>query len=458
MATVNGKSACNTSLSQTFPLENNDKNRRDASFSSFLNSTEKTLRRKLAAESNRNLTTRQNHQYLETKKEDDGEIGIFGAEKYFNGVEEESPKLDSISARKYQCVKHEHVDVEPGKPKPQYGTPSIRSESSWDSRSSLLQIVMRNPLERKTNKVHSKSFLAGLGCKCSCYDKDSIDIDEHVGEMSFKRSTNYGVGQGKVSTKDPKKADLDYEIRVKGDLGVSKEKCFTFPTTISGEGNPPLKLQFQEEKSNLPRDSLEVYGSPLLDKGGKSFSLERRLTMMPWDATPRVEGIDYSANSGGIYDDSESDASSELFEIESLTGKANPFLARQASNATSGCVTPTTCYAPSEASIEWSVVTASAADFSVMSMSECEGLRPPVSIPNPVKSALLTASNAKTRSSKEMQRLNPGILLGCKSYKAVRVAGDAYRTNERPNPRMQRVSVSRFLPETKLTGFDSRHR
>ncbi|CAB4264614.1 unnamed protein product [Prunus armeniaca] len=75
--------------------------------------------------------------------------------------------------------------------------------------------------------------------------------------------------------------------------------------------------------------------------------------MLPWDEFP--------ANSGGViyHNESDSDASSDLFEIESLTGKANPFLARQASDAaTSGCMTPTTCYAPSEASIEWSVVTA----------------------------------------------------------------------------------------------------
>ncbi|CAH2045686.1 unnamed protein product [Thlaspi arvense] len=59
-----------------------------------------------------------------------------------------------------------------------------------------------------------------------------------------------------------------------------------------------------------------------------------------------------------------SDSSSDLFEIENLTGKLKPCLTRQGSDAASP-----TRYAPSEVSIEWSIVTASAADFSVM--SEC---------------------------------------------------------------------------------------
>ena len=112
--------------------------------------------------------------------------------------------------------------------------------------------------------------------------------------------------------------------------------------------------------------------------------------MLSWDATPKVE----TENSKGNNNDTESDASSDLFEIESLTGKANPFLARHASDAASGCVTPTTCYAPSEASVEWSVVTASAADFSVM--SDYEELRPSITLQSPIKTFSAT-TNAKTK-------------------------------------------------------------
>ena len=175
--------------------------------------------------------------------------------------------------------------------------------------------------------------------------------------------------------------------------------------------------------------------------------------MLSWDAAPRVEDHEFSVPSGVNYNDTESDASSDLFEIESVTGKANPFLARQASDANSGCVTPTTCYAPSEASIEWSVVTASAADVSVM--SDCEELRPTKA----VSSAII---DAKTKTNKEIQKRRSGILLGCKSHKAVRVAGDAYKTIEKANvyPQMQRsldsfTPVTRFQAETKLTGFNS---
>ncbi|MCI01260.1 protein PHYTOCHROME KINASE SUBSTRATE 1, partial [Trifolium medium] len=78
-------------------------------------------------------------------------------------------------------------------------------------------------------------------------------------------------------------------------------------------------------------------------------------------------------------DDAASDASSDLFEIESLKGKSsNNFLTRQTSDAASSCVSPNN-YAPSEASIEWSVVTASAAV-----MSDCEDQMSEFTIRSPI--------------------------------------------------------------------------
>ena len=215
----------------------------------------------------------------------------------------------------------------------------------------------------------------------------------------------------------------------------------------------PVKLPLQGEVDEIGRKPLEVFGSPVLGRRNKSLNLERRLKMLSWDATPKVE-----EHSKGNYNDTESDASTDLFEIESLTGKANPFLARHASDAASGCVTPTTCYAPSEASIEWSVVTASAADFSVM--SDYEERRPSITLPSPIRTFSAT-TNAETKHNKEFQMRRSSGLLGCNSQKAVKVAGDAYKTNEKAglDPRMCRVSDSympatRFRAETKLASFE----
>lgn len=449
-------------------------NNRDVSFSSYLSKTEEVFVQKLAGSN---------------KNQEDGEIGVFSAEKYFKGgIDEDSPRLTNIIPRKYHQPKKDEDPVKPNLVHPPISTPSIHSESSWNSQTALLQNVDQRKTTISPRKSSNKnikhgiktttssssknfSFLAGLCCKyCSCYDKDSIDVDdEHVGEISFKKSPVNGTNlfqvqvQPKPIIKSTSLDDLDHHHQTSlsgsgSQIGIKKENYFSFPTSNSSSVSG--KLQIQKEGEVLkPRKSLEVFGSPVHDKRSKSFRIERRLSMLSWDTIPaqKMDEIEYSniSGGGGIHNDNESDASSDLFEIESLTGKVNPFLARQGSDATSGCVTPTTCYAPSEASIEWSVVTASAADFSVI--SDFEELRPPTRIPSPIK------------TSKEIiPKRRPNILLGCNSHKSVRVAGDAYsRTSDKTDsdPRiMRRVSdsympVTRFPAETKLLmGFDARQR
>ncbi|XP_022735444.1 protein PHYTOCHROME KINASE SUBSTRATE 1-like [Durio zibethinus] len=447
MAMVTLTSTYSTSLSQTLPFENNNSSPGDASFSNFPSGDGESHERKVSMPSRKispKITNQDEHHYSGRKKEEDGEIGVFGAEKYFNGGTDhvDSPRITKMDAKMIEVAKHEGVSLDPIKPVIHQGTPSVRSESSWNSRNALLKSVMRVP-RPKPSKVNGKSFLSGLaGCKCNCSDRNSVDIEEaQVGEISFNRPGNGEVVQGKQNkTAASSKAGLNvYKPSAEPWM---KEDLFTFPTMKSTVGIQPVKVPLQGEVDEIERKSLEVFGSPVLGRSNKSLNLERRLKM-PWDATPKVEETEYSNK--GNYNDTESDASSDLFEIESLTGKANTFLARQASDAASGCVTPTTCYAPSEASIESSVVTGSAADFSVM--SDYEELRSSITLPSPIKTSSAT-TNAKTKHNKEFQ-------------KAVKVAGDAYKTNEKAgfDPRMRLVSDScmpatRFRTETKLAGFE----
>ncbi|KAA8532984.1 hypothetical protein F0562_032899 [Nyssa sinensis] len=194
-------------------------------------------------------------------------------------------------------------------------------------------------------------------------------------------------------------------------------------------------MHFQEEEEDdKPRKLLEAFGSPILEKGKKTLS------MLIWEETEIPERSDR------MFNDTGSDASSDLFEIDSFKSNANPFLASDGMS----------CYAPSEASIEWSVVTASAADFSAT--SDSEELRAAATTTNPNKKV----PTAKTMPAGEIQKWRPS-LLGCKSYKAVRVAGDAYRTSEKAIPETRRhprsdffAPLTRFRAETELTGFDSR--
>ncbi|KAF5741596.1 hypothetical protein HS088_TW10G00599 [Tripterygium wilfordii] len=378
----------------------------DVSFSWFLNRTDEAFVRNVVTESSR---------ITKSNNEEDGEIGVFSADKYFNGVSGNEESTNNAS--KYK--KEQQVVLT--KPK-LFTPPSVASESSssWHSQTALLPLssttVVKNLPRRKPNKDQQGNkggggFLASLGCKCYCSDKTSVDVvedeDDNITEVSLNKGLNNHVEFSKS----------------RFDQVAGKEEV-------------------------LPRQSLEVFGSPVMDKRGRSLSLERRLTMLSSSAsscTPRIETIidEYDKNNNDDGGDNYSDASSDLFEIESLTGKVKPiFLTRQLSSAesiTSGCGTPTTCYAPSEASVEWSVVTASAADFS-SAASDYEDLKAPT-----------TKTNIKPISPIKGRR-SGNILLGCKNQKAVQVAEDAYMMRTYHHNNVEPRMMTRFQAETKLTG------
>ncbi|CAL0318253.1 unnamed protein product [Lupinus luteus] len=465
---------------QAFNSQNNNTNHlRDASFSSYLNNNEKAF-----SESSQNLdpfTSNENDSTLEgVKKEEDGEIEVFEAEKYFNGEEVESTTAPKIDAKKYQYEKDEQTALETREYTIQHEIPSVRSESSWNSQSALLQSAVRN----RKNKVQKKSFLASLSCKCYCSDKNSVDVSDHAGENSFKKTPTYGIPHGKKTPKNLFNADLDashsekiskpraellinkdvyFQNREKLGMELSRENSLAFSTVNSSLGNQLVKMQLEEIET--PRKSLQVFGSPILDRrSSRSLTLDKKFSMPSWEGTPKMEEINFSANSGGNYndDDAESDASSDLFEIDSLTGKSNSttFHARPTSNVASGCASPS-FYAPSEASIEWSVVTASAVEYSAMSDYDDQGSV--ATIRSPLRTSL-ASSNGKPKGSRQVPRRHPAMLLGCKSHKAVGVADDAFTASEkrRSNSQSRRRSdtfsqVTRFQEETKEGKFGARH-
>lgn len=387
------------------------------------------------------------HVHREANNAEDGEIDVFTAEKYFSEAveeEEEYPRNAAASTAKCHQKKDERDDppevvVDPVKPKSRPITPSIRSESSWNSRSLLLQTVPRTHQQPKnSSRFRRKNFLASIGCNyCSCRDKSSLDVEEKSGKISFNRSPTSGQDHGR--------AEKPPIIRSRDNMQIKD-----LPVFYPRHGNQGVKKKLEEEEEEMNRNSIEVFGSPVLDKPGrKSFNIEKRLTMVAWDAiAPRSE-IENPLNSNGIDYDTGSEASSDLFEIESFPGNSNPFLP---------CVTPTS-YAPSEASIEWSIVTASAADFSVASDSE------EPKIFSSSASFHRSVQNGRELITKEKTKRLPSILLGCKSQKAVVVAGDAYRTTSEkvsPGARRHHSSAEAFLPltrfhaESKISGFGVR--
>ncbi|QCD82487.1 protein PHYTOCHROME KINASE SUBSTRATE 1-like [Vigna unguiculata] len=474
MATIS--STANSTFHQlhTFNSENNNSHIYDATFSAYLNGNEGTIVGRLGEPSqklNHFISSRKSPLQKLEKKEENGEIGVFGAEKYFNVGESETPRsASSIATSKYLHQRDEPVALATRKHTLQYGTPSIRSESTSNSQSAFLQTGMKNSLRSKKDKCQAKSVLAGLGFKCSCSGKDSVD----AGEISFSRTSTYGAVHGKTTTRklvDIAALDASHSIKLSKPnaellkinnvyfqkeenfgVGVKSRRnslAFSPLSSASGNQNHLMKMQAQQEEEEMkPRKSLEVFGSTVLKNKIKSLSFDRRMEM-----SSRTEEIDSK-----YMNDAASDASSDLFEIESIKSKTNPFLARQTSDAASGCVSPTNGYAPSEASIEWSVATASAAV-----MSDCEEQMSEVTIRSPIRTAFTLSSDGKTKAPREVQRRRPSMLLGCKSHKSVRVAGDAFITYEHPNStpkirnRTNTSQIARFPSETKLGNLGAKY-
>ncbi|KAJ9554363.1 hypothetical protein OSB04_018408 [Centaurea solstitialis] len=336
-----------------------------------------------------------------THRQDD-EIGIFGAEKYFTDDDLLVNNKPAHYPSNTPQQKHPPPCPSP-RPKTHSTTPSVRSESSWNSRKGLLATTNGTANDHR-KKTTVKSLLSSLGCNCN--DKDSVNVTEnkvHVKEP-VKQPVKPAVElPQKTKSLSSRWADEDF----RGKTEIKREDCFTFP--VLNSSMPTQLPRAEQEKVNTTREnsnSLEVFGSPVLEKGKKSFSLERKLTMLNWDGvTPRAEVMDASRNGG--QNDAASDASSDLFEIESFsTNENSSFLAKQTLESNDPRMSNANGYAPSEVSVDWSVVTASVADFST------------IEDPRVVQRVKAGADTERVKSS--------GILSGCKNLKAVRVSGDEH--------------------------------
>nr|AAD38033.1 phytochrome kinase substrate 1 [Arabidopsis thaliana] len=422
MVTLTPSSASTPKTSFDFMKNNNSHSSLYVSSSSYLSSKEDALvtTKKLMEPSktlNMSINPKQeefgDEKKMVKKAPEDPEIGVFGAEKYFNG-DMDSDQGSSVLSLTNPEVERTVVDSKQSAKK-STGTPSVRSESSWNSQSVLLQNKLVNScnssfkekknsngqIQKVTN--NKKSFLANLGCKCACSDGDSVDVDE---KTSVKRSADPNISVITMRSS----ADMNTEL---------------------------IKIQKQEELSQ--RKSLEVFGSPVaIEK--KSSVVQKKLPLPPWKS--RTEEDDTKSEG--------SDSSSDLFEIEGLTGNPKPFLTRQGSDPASP-----TCYAPSEVSVEWSIVTASAADFSVM--SECATSPVRRNRPTQIPRIPITAKSAPQRRKSSSSSGGNGFLMSCKSHKSVMVSGDLDRRSSMN--KTQPSYVPRFPMETtKPKSFETRRR
>ncbi|KAE8670766.1 S-adenosyl-L-methionine-dependent methyltransferases superfamily protein [Hibiscus syriacus] len=334
----------------------------EVSFSSYLSTAEEIFVHKFAEPGIKHPQVAIGR--LQRNKSPVGEIRVFGAEKHFD------TKLGDINDDEDDRQRQMGSRWRPG-------TPSASSEASWSSQSVLLRSFMRDRSLNKEKRVDGRSFFSNLSCTGSCSNGKSVHVDQ------------INVDRGRVHAKEVRRKLIQVkDVFHQRSVRSNREACF-----------PKLETQFDD-----PRKSLEVFGSTAMKKGDVTKNLERKFSMLTWDAIPNAPTAPRSSRAN---DDVESNCSSDLFEIDNIYGDA------LASDGKSSCMSP---YAPSETSVKWSVVTAGAADCSFVSDYD--------------KRKSKTVSRV-ANTTKEAQRSRSGGILGCRSHKAAMIAETAHTRKEK---------------------------
>lgn len=407
---------------------------------------------------------------LERSKSGDGEIGVFEAQKYYNMRLDDGPVIiDTATIHDHGYRKGNQVELLRVKTKSRPGTPSVTSEASWNSQTALLPTYQRSlpQAQSKPKRVHGKSGLfSGFSCHGSCTDKKSVYVSPNVehaetvqGRDHRKEATQIVLSPnmldgGKLKPRLKVKDEFHKPSHEKTRSSITsvesnKEEIVAIPVANSAVKNLAIKRQLAKDRiieEEESRKSLEVFGSHTLKKGVIEMNLDRKLSMLSWDAIPKTLKHPTSSLRSQVYEDIDSDGSSDLFEIENISGSGQALFTGGTCDGVSGCMSPTP-YARSETSIEWSVATASAADFSAI--LDYDGSKLTENF-NASPDAIQVAKT-KFMVEKDSQSGGSGKLLSCKSHKAVRVAENAYRTSEKAkfHPQQPQRSVN-HMPVCKV--------
>lgn len=364
-------------------------------------------------------------------KVNEGEIAVFGADKYFTmKIDDEcSPELSEGKSSIYLHRNEDRADLHP-RSRAKSGTLSVSSEaSSGNGQTPLFPSFVRNPSQSKDKDVSGSRFFTGFACRGTCNDVKSVNIKRSSSGRGDQRKKVFsGLRLGMSDTKQSKEGiqQKDWSINQR-----FEKKSFSFEAKRERKQDIEVAKMFDnDDEPEEGRKSLEVFGLEPIKTGDTDIAanLERKLSVLTWDAIPKSPNLPIATLTNEKYEDMNSDASSDLFELENISSEM------------STCMTATTIYAPSEASIEWSVVTASALDFAA---------------DTDVKK-LEATNKTKATKIKDWGKGLPGGFLGCRSEKAVGVLETARRSANNENekakgfefPQAQRSIASRVLPSS----------
>lgn len=352
------------------------------------------------------------------KASEDGDLDVFRAEKYFSGSMDAcrsplafQPGLSPRLAEKNKGGGGGELSPHGSPYGKAAGTPSVCSDLSANSRSALLSAPPRTRRQQpgSPRRPSGKSTLLGTLLRCnSCSRSNSVDAIHHAGGAmvdsmpkndgnQHKGASSDSISSGSSVSPAKTTVHIDREISLARGGGVnsrrqSREDFVRAALQLDLDG-----CRFHPATQDYPAASTPsvisgVFGSPIDQLKRCSFDVQQK-------QMPKL--------SLDVDDDVRSETSSELFEIESIS----TVMPRGPTVSGTLSVTTPSCYEPSEASIEWDVVTASAAnDCTELWSSE---------YPEYVAA---TKKAAKPNSSRP-----PGLFMGCASSRAVSVSNNAYK-------------------------------
>ncbi|KAL0359728.1 UNVERIFIED_CONTAM: protein PHYTOCHROME KINASE SUBSTRATE 4 [Sesamum angustifolium] len=355
---------------------------------------------------------------------DDTEISIFDAQKYFseNSDSKDMMMIKTQQEQQQQDPSSQDLRLSSVSSVDGFGrnyrtrsfraTPTASSEASWNSQTGLLVnppgsigVSLWNFPSGEGKKRSSMAKKWIFGRKCCCNGKESVQVkevtsdSEHGGPGIRDENNNNGKANYLCSKRDSHKAKTvqpsmsqrssitndvvevhQHKVLAPTPVRLSLENANSFPPTVNVN---PIQ--------DAPRESLEVF-QPILEPPPVTCNENTvgvRPQFSPGSPIARVTNTD---------DDLGSDASSDLFEIESFStqttsypmyrrrdslDEAPTFNARRFASANginlnsnnsiqygrssldeppTPSVAATECYAPSEVSIDWSVTTAEGFD------------------------------------------------------------------------------------------------
>lgn len=365
---------------------------------------------------------------------DDMELSIFDARKYYTETSIE-PILSTATKISPSVMRFSPASSVDGFSRNyrtgsfrSYATPTASSEASWNSHTGLLtkppgtvSVSLRDPMSDRKSRLRSDSSRWLLfRRKCPCSSKKSVQVEEISPEPRPLAGRNkFSPKWGAAAASRIKVEDSMGKVSLRPESFMEKRQNmvpnahrrfsnggFTFPLlepSISSSSLPPttkLLIHGLPPKSasaataSLPtkltndpaRDSIEVF-RPSADPSDFRRK-SREVIAYPTSPRRRMDAL-------SINDDAASDASSDLFEIESFSTQSNSTSfpatygrprdsldearprfssAAAAAGGIYGCLdgqsaasayyAATECgYEPSEASVTWSVTTAEGTAF-----------------------------------------------------------------------------------------------